>query len=1112
MTLELRKERWRCPSSHSHSLSFIKKTITISSTRVSKSFSVILSIYLVILCFCVPPLRFAAMAVGPRFVRYRKSWNPFVCTIEIPYTKKQLARLDAERRAQRIDAAQPAAEPVVMPVQVEGVTGEPQAMQGPPPAYTFCCEQCCGCYVHVERVAPYSSASANAVPAAGVAGGQHPAPNTPSVNAARQQTTKKNNANTPKSESKSSQNAAQQHKQSKRVHSAFKTTNTARDVKNVAWAMDQEDSSSSDSTVPQKKKMPIRVPPSRASSASRRAVKVAAEELMADYNDSETVSDDSSAVDDESKIPHRTTYDKRGLRTKNRNYRPRDSVSESDSSSSTTIDDSSPPRRRHRSQKHSTNTRQDKRRNKKHPHTSKCRHQEYVNKWKGDTSSSSGNDDSAPPVRSHYNSRYTTYTRQDTPRNQNYSHSSASRGQEYVDNWKSDKPHNQNYQHSSTSQGQEYVDNWKSDKPHNQNYQHSSASQGQEYVDNWKSDKPFNQNYQHSSTPQGQAWVNSWEWDKPRNQNYQNSAPSQGQVWVNNWGWDNTRNQNYQHSAPSQGQAWVNNWEADQPRNQNYPHSSASQDQAWVNYWESDKPRNLNYQHSAPSQRQAWMNNWESDKSHNQNYQHSSAPQQQGWAVNWNSEPSAGSSNNNFPQSSTAQRQEYVDNRKADTRSDSDDESVIDNRVPRHRRPTTGGNQPQPRQISRSLQGLPNKNHMGASDNRIPKIRLSSPTRRQPRRWHGTWSAQTESDSADSSTIDDRVPKHRRSSNSDSRSQSRHRSTQEVSGGVQGWADDNPVSSSRREQHNAIERSRSPSPFRASSHSDTPKGGGYDLFSDPLWRVTDDDPMSSYRNAIAQRAIQEAYQHGLSQSRSSTVKKEADSEPEAREGHGSYKSTKDNRNTSPYGTRAQSRAGSREPDHRVDSTRRVVSEPYRRKDRKQSFRSYSPSPDRERWSSATSDSESEPHSGHRERRRHLGHRSPTPPPSHKHSRKNRRSGSPSPSKARSDPSIVSEHNSNNPDLIFIPRTIAQKDTTQVGEGLHLKKAVSAVNRPSAPSYRSDSDSAPKKVRYEMSGGLGIGDKKKPKRSSKHQRPTVQSDSSDEYPIYMNSAGVTWRDV
>ncbi|KAI4122885.1 MAG: hypothetical protein LQ347_006346 [Umbilicaria vellea] len=1045
------------------------------------------------------------MANGPRLVRYRKSWNPFVCTLEIPYTVRKLVRMDDEKDAQRIDPVQPAAEPVGMPVQVACETGEPQAMLGPPPAYTFCCQQCCGCYVNAV---PYPWAPVNAVPGAAVAGDQHPTPNPPSVNVAQQQPNKKNNANKSNSEVKASRREeaeAQQHKKPGRAHSAFKTTNTAHDVKNVSWAMHSDDSSSSDSTVRQQKKVPDRVLPSLASSASRRAVKVAAEALMADDNDLDTVSDSSSAVDDESKIPHRTTYDKRGSRTENRKYRPRDSDLESDSSSSTSLDDSPPHRRRHRSREHSTNTRQNKRRNKKHPHASN------LNKWQGDTSSSSGDDNNAPPVRSHYNSKNTTYTRQDKPRKQNYPHSSASQGQEYVDNGKSDRPHNQNYQHSSTPQGQEYVDNWKSDRPHNQNYPHSSTPQGQECVDNRRSDRPHNQNHPHSSASQGQEYVDNWRPDRPHNQNYQHSSTPQGQEYVDNWRSDRPHNQDYQHSSTPQGQAW-NNRESDKARNQNYPHSSASHGQAWGNNWDWDKSRNQNDQNSTPSQGQAWINNWESDKPHYLNHQHSSAPQQQQCAVDGIPEPSAGFRNNNVPHSSTAQRQEYVDNWKADTRSDSDNGIAIDNRVPRYQRPTTGGTQPQPRQVIRSSQGLPNNNHMGASDNRIPKIRLPSPAGRQPRRRQGTWSTQNESDSTDS-TIDNRVPEHRRSTNSDSRSQSRYRSTQGVSGGVQGRAN-NHVSSSRREQHSAIERGRSPSPFGASSHLDTTKRVGYDLFSDPLWRVTDDDPMSSYHNAIAQRAMQEAYQHGLSQSRSSTVKKEADSRPKIRGGHGSHKSTKDTRNSSPHGTPAQSRSGSREPDYRVESTRRGDSE-YRRKHRKQSSRSYSPSPDREQWSPATSDAESEPHLGYRERHRHPRHRSPTPPPtpppSHKHSRKNRRSGSPS-SKARSDPNIITEDKGNNADLIFIQRTKAQKITTQAGEGLHLKRAVSGVDRPSAPSYRSDFESGPKKVRHEMSGGLGIGDKKKPKRSSKYRPPTVASDSSDEYPIHVNSAGVTWRDV
>lgn len=84
-----------------------------------------------------------------------------------------------------------------------------------------------------------------------------------------------------------------------------------------------------------------------------------------------------------------------------------------------------------------------------------------------------------------------------------------------------------------------------------------------------------------------------------------------------------------------------------------------------------------------------------------------------------------------------------------------------------------------------------------------------------------------------------------------------------------------------------------------------------------------------------------------------------------------------------------------------------------------------------------------------------------------------------------------------------------------GEDLHIKQAVSGVEKPPTPFRLSNSDSAKEGV-YKMSGGLGHPDKKRPKASSKgkeskYKPPTVESDS-DEMADSGIGADVTWRDV
>ena len=84
-----------------------------------------------------------------------------------------------------------------------------------------------------------------------------------------------------------------------------------------------------------------------------------------------------------------------------------------------------------------------------------------------------------------------------------------------------------------------------------------------------------------------------------------------------------------------------------------------------------------------------------------------------------------------------------------------------------------------------------------------------------------------------------------------------------------------------------------------------------------------------------------------------------------------------------------------------------------------------------------------------------------------------------------------------------------------GEELRIKRAVRGLQRPPSPVLLSSSDSASTR-RLKIAGELDFSVNKRPKVSfkseeSKYQAPTVESDS-DEFPVRINSAGITWRDV
>lgn len=486
-----------------------------------------------------------------------------------------------------------------------------------------------------------------------------------------------------------------------------------------------------------------------------------------------------------------------------------------------------------------------------------------------------------------------------------------------------------------------------------------------------------------------------------------------------------------------------------------------------LTYTRQDKPRKTRHSQRPISQSHAWVNDWKLNTS-------------------------AASFNTNIIRPRPQLRQAP---RSAQRDSDSEDGSDIDDRVPKHRRPATNGIQPQTQNVTESAHG--------------------------------------DSDSEHGSDIDDGVPWHRRPTKSGPGPQPRELppSARRASGRTPGSVITNPVPPLKHPQINPIEDVHSPAPFSAPLHLATAKEKVKRVAFEPPQRVSD-NPLLDYHNRIAQYRIQNAYRQGQLHSPAPVtpgVQEEADCRIEVPRGGRLSHPMKGIHNTSPPSSRLQSMSAKKEADHIIGVTRRVVPEPTHQDGWQQQLHSSSSSPSRGQSNTARSNSDiiterptvaSESRSEYCKRSRHRRVGSPSSPPTHQHSRKYRRSRPTSPSTARLDPIIVVRPKGmsstlKNKRLIFVFRTKAQKEAMLAGEDLHIKQAVSGVEKPPTPFRLSNSDSAKEGV-YKMSGGLGHPDKKRPKASSKgkeskYKPPTVESDS-DEMADSGIGADVTWRDV